>query len=44
MPQVTPLQAQAPWVEVSTTPEDWERSCIADGEPAIMPATAAAGR
>jgi len=23
MPQVTPLQAQAPWVEVSTTPEDW---------------------
>ena len=24
-----------------TTPEDWERSCIADGEPAIMPATAA---
>jgi hypothetical protein len=24
-----------------TTPEDWERICVADGEPAIMPATAA---
>ena len=24
-----------------TTPEDWERICIAEGEPSIMPATAA---
>jgi hypothetical protein len=24
-----------------TTPEDWERACIADGEPSIAPATAA---
>ena len=23
MPQVTPLQASVPWVEVSSTPEDW---------------------
>jgi folate-binding protein YgfZ len=24
-----------------STPEDWERACIADGEPSIMPSTAA---
>ncbi len=24
-----------------TTPEDWERACIADGEPSVMPETAA---
>jgi folate-binding protein YgfZ len=24
-----------------STPEDWDRACIADGEPSIMPATAA---
>ena len=24
-----------------TTPDDWDRTCVSDGEPAIMPATAA---